>query len=968
MKLRSIDFCRVISVILLMCLLGAGSSHAQGRVDQYITTTFSGTVQSISSTGNPLSYDDDGVYSFNAPFSFVYDSTTVSSGTLMYIMDNGMIGVGSSANASYNSSSLGFSTYPNLLCILNTDLNHNGNPGNYWQVTGTSPNRVLTMEEYNVEAFGYSTESVTIQTKIYESTGVIEFWYSNYNYTINGSDGCQCVSIGLNGGITPSFKYLTYVASSTTTPGSNVRFTPPPPPKVAQLSVQPKSVDFGFLQSGQSSTLCSIIVRNTGPSDNLLFRSISMSGNADFSIVGATPTSLAPGLADTICIRFGPLASGNRSATLTFITNGRDSAIQLVSLHGFGIAPGISVATTSLFKKTRTKLGDSLTQSFLVSSTGTGPLTFLSITPTGLYAGEYAVTRMPLSPLPQGTSDTISVTYKPTQEGSRPAFLAIQSNALNLPSDTIKLFGVGTLPRLTVTPEPLNFDSVGVGDQRCSDVTLYNPGTDTVLITHNYLSSFDADYTITPLTGLDTIIPPDKSRTIHVCFTPIRNGLRQARLRVTTSIPLTFEEPRRDTSSFFVDIIGEGVPFGRLSVRGTAIIDSAIVGQKLCKTDTFYNSGSAAVTISGATITGTSATDYVLTGVTFPIVVQPGQSQVFTLCVTPAQRGDRTAFLNLAATSNGKPINDSLPLDIFGQLVCASATPSSAFATKTCVGMTDTAWVVVSNCGDVATPYTASIPTTVTTYAVAGAATSTVVGPNGKATFPITFTPTDRTPQNATLTITGNNGVLQTVTLTGTGQAAIAVGSGVADTTHMQQSSNFNLKINNTGECEWNPGTPTFSDPQFSYVSGSTNIPAGGSGTIVVKFAPTKGGLQTATLAFPTAIGVSLPAANVTVSGFATGVQGVAQLAEANGYSLKQNYPNPFNPTTEIRFVVAKEGTVTMNVIDVTGKVVRNVLNERMSAGEHSTVVNASELSSGVYYYQLIAGSTVLTRQMVLAK
>jgi hypothetical protein len=59
---------------------------------------------------------------------------------------------------------------------------------------------------------------------------------------------------------------------------------------------------------------------------------------------------------------------------------------------------------------------------------------------------------------------------------------------------------------------------------------------------------------------------------------------------------------------------------------------------------------------------------------------------------------------------------------------------------------------------------------------------------------------------------------------------------------------------------------------------------------------------------------------------------------------------------------------VQLDIVDMTGRIVRNVLNERMSAGNHGTVVNASELANGVYFYQLTAGSVKLTRQMMLAK
>ena len=134
----------------------------------------------------------------------------------------------------------------------------------------------------------------------------------------------------------------------------------------------------------------------------------------------------------------------------------------------------------------------------------------------------------------------------------------------------------------------------------------------------------------------------------------------------------------------------------------------------------------------------------------------------------------------------------------------------------------------------------------------------------------MTYTPTARATSNATLNITAPNGVSQTVTLTGTGQAATAAGNGTADSTEVTKISKpFDVTIQNSGECDWTPGTPVSSDPQFTYVSGGSSvIPAGGSAKLSYTFTPTTVGPQQSTLSFPAAVGMSLPAANVTINGF----------------------------------------------------------------------------------------------------
>jgi hypothetical protein len=85
-------------------------------------------------------------------------------------------------------------------------------------------------------------------------------------------------------------------------------------------------------------------------------------------------------------------------------------------------------------------------------------------------------------------------------------------------------------------------------------------------------------------------------------------------------------------------------------------------------------------------------------------------------------------------------------------------------------------------------------------------------------------------------------------------------------------------------------------------------------------------------------------------------------------YALLQNYPNPFNPTTLINYKLAKEGHVILKVYDMLGKEVKMLVNENKSAGSYSVNLNASSLTSGIYFYQIRSGNFVETRKMILMK
>jgi hypothetical protein len=87
-----------------------------------------------------------------------------------------------------------------------------------------------------------------------------------------------------------------------------------------------------------------------------------------------------------------------------------------------------------------------------------------------------------------------------------------------------------------------------------------------------------------------------------------------------------------------------------------------------------------------------------------------------------------------------------------------------------------------------------------------------------------------------------------------------------------------------------------------------------------------------------------------------------------NSYSLFQNYPNPFNPTTTIKFDLANDGLITLEIFDILGRRIATLLEEYRTAGSYDQVFNASSLASGVYVYKLQAGDFISSKKMILLK
>jgi len=102
--------------------------------------------------------------------------------------------------------------------------------------------------------------------------------------------------------------------------------------------------------------------------------------------------------------------------------------------------------------------------------------------------------------------------------------------------------------------------------------------------------------------------------------------------------------------------------------------------------------------------------------------------------------------------------------------------------------------------------------------------------------------------------------------------------------------------------------------------------------------------------------------------GIITSIDQLTKASIPTGFVLYQNYPNPFNPATTISFSLPSRSFVSLKVFDALGKIVAALVNEDKSAGHHQVHFNGSQLSSGVYYYQLHAENFIQTKKLILIK
>ncbi|MDP4220829.1 MAG: choice-of-anchor D domain-containing protein, partial [Bacteroidota bacterium] len=746
------------------------------------------------------------------------------------------------------------------------------------------------------------------------------------------------------------------------------------------ISFAPSSLDFGTVLVGNQSQPVCVTLTNPGPQAiSLNSVQITGAGSSEYEFVGNIPEAIPADGSVDLCLIFTPVAGGPQDGNLHITDNSDNLPVIDVPFIGIGSVPLIEIdpigtknTSTRLFKGVHTMLGDTVTQSLIVKNIGSGSLV---ISPNSYIDGEeedqYMISRLPINPLLAGQSDTLSVKFFPNREGSDPSELYILSNAGNT-IPPVDLLGIGTLPRVVLTPSPMFFDSVGIGQTVCQNITISNPGSDTLVILRNYLSSNDGDYLLVELSSEQSRIAPGHVANVTVCFTPKQQGLREARFTVATNIPKTFDIPQEDTSLVSVAISGTGVPFGKLSIiSGVAVLDSTLVGTQICTPFTILNNGQADLIVTSAGITGAQASDFTIQGLTLPLHIPAQGSVILNVCATPDTRGLRQALLTLQATTNEQTINGNLPLGVFGEIACASPNPLALFnAEKIVKNSIATESVVVTNCGDLPAIYTATVNGDgYSIVSPVGGVTGSIV-PGGTATYQVAFNPTSVGIKNGNLLVSSANVTNMNIPLTGEGACAtLTAQAPVVPQTGVGSSNTFDVMVTNAGNLDWTPGNGVMTPAGiFSVVSVTpTPIPANGTGDVKIQFSPTSIGLATSELTFPNSGPCQDASVVIDLSGQGI-ASGVSQQVSAEGFALDQNYPNPFTNSTTFNYMIPKESIVRITLSDMSGKIVKVLVSGAISEGNHSVTFDASKLSSGTYVYSLECGSMRLSKSLVLSK
>jgi len=682
------------------------------------------------------------------------------------------------------------------------------------------------------------------------------------------------------------------------------------------LAASASSLSFGNQLINTTSTAQTVTITNTG-TRNLTVGGVSVTGDhaGQFAQSNTCSAALAPNATCTISVTFTPGSTGGKSASLSITHNGTASPTS-VALSGTGTAPGISLSPSTLSFGNQPINTTSSAQAFTITNTGTANLTVSGVSVTGDHAAQFLQSNTCSAALAPNTTCTISVTFAPASTGAKSASLSIAHNGTGSPS-TVALSGTGTAPGINLSPSTLSFGNQLVSTTTSAQtVTITNTGSASLSVSGVSVPGTDS-VQFTRINTCSAALAPNATCAISVTFTPASTGAKSASLSIThngTGSPSSVSLSGTGTAPG-ISLSPSTLPFGNQLVNTTSS----------AQTVTITNTGSASLTVSGVSVTGTDSAQFAQTN-TCSAALAPNATCTNSVTFAPASTGAKSANLSVSHNATGSP--STVALWGTGVAPTIGVSPSSVTFSDQLVGTTSAARsITITNTG------TANL--SVTGVSVSDAAQfaqtntcSTALAPNATCTISLTFSPTGTGDRAASLSITHNAaGSPTSVAINGTGTAPgisiapsrVTFENQTVNTTSGSQS----VTITNTGTANLTVSSVSVTGSDSTQFAQTNNCSAAlapnASCTISVTFSPSATGGKTASLAISHS-GVGSPT-TVTLNGAgAAGSISVTPLSVSFANQL-------INSTSTAQTItVSNPGTETLvltngpaNAITVTG-------------------------------------------------
>jgi len=600
------------------------------------------------------------------------------------------------------------------------------------------------------------------------------------------------------------------------------------------LTASPASISFANLAVGSTSTQ-TITVTNTG-TGTATISGASISGGV-FTVVGGNPSSsLAVGQSATLQIQFAPTSMTPATGTLTVSSNATNSTLN-VGLSGTGLEAVAGFSPSSLNFNNVT-VGQSSTQSVTVGNSGNMNLSVsaVAVSGTGFSLSGFSA---PATIAPNQTA-TFNVQFAPTTTNGGTGSVLFTDNGQN-GSQSFSMTGsaVAAGGTLGANPGSFNFNSVAVGSSSTQAITLTNSGASTITI--NSVTASGSGYSQTGIAAQQTIAA-GASATMTARFAPTTTG------NATGSISIN---SNATNSPLVVSLSGTGIQ-GALSANPASIsFGSILIGNSSSVNVTLTNSGTASLTINGASASGTGFSMSALASQT----LTAGQTATFTATFAPTASGNASGTVSVTSSAPNSP----LVINLSGSGVTTQAqlgiSPSSVNFNNVNVGSNSSQTITLNNTGNATLNISAA---TINGTGYTMSLTPTSINAGSSTTFSVTFTPTTGGSASGTISITSNApNSPATIAVSGTGlQAQIssnptsfAFGTVANGTTDSQQ-----ITLHNGGNTTLSFSQITVNGAGFGQtgLTTSTTVAAGASTTFNATFDPSASGSVTGSIVLAT--------------------------------------------------------------------------------------------------------------------
>ncbi len=200
---------------------------------------------------------------------------------------------------------------------------------------------------------------------------------------------------------------------------------------------------------------------------------------------------------------------------------------------------------------------------------------------------------------------------------------------------------------LSVSSSSVNFGSVAVGSTKSTSITLSNSATQTATVEVSQVTISGQAFSLTGVT-LPTSLAPGHSLTLTVDFKPSAAGSATGSVAITSNAA---------TANMSVTLSGNGMASGQLAVNPATMTFSAVaVGSSQNQTGTL-TAGSSPITVSSANWQGSG---FSVSGITFPVTIQSGQSVPFTVTFAPQAAGSMSGGISFVSNASNSPLSETL--------------------------------------------------------------------------------------------------------------------------------------------------------------------------------------------------------------------------------------------------------------------------------------------------------------------